>query len=303
MEGRLEPPYWRGLVSGPAVTRFAPSPNGHLHLGHAYAAWVAADLAARTGGRFLVRVEDIDLERCRPEYEEAIFEDLEWLGLQWERPVWRQSDHLEDYRRAAERLLAGGLLYPCFCTRGGIQRELAGMTRAPHGPDGPLYPGTCRRLDKEERERRMEAGEAFALRLDAAEALKQAGGILTWSDAALGARQVDAAEFGDVVLARKQGMTSYHLAVVLDDAAQGVTLVTRGEDLAPATGIHRLLQAVLGLPAPAYWHHPLVLDAAGKRLAKRDRSVTLRDLRASGWSRYTFLEWLEKSGLKPARPA
>jgi glutamyl-Q tRNA(Asp) synthetase len=263
------------------VTRFAPSPTGYLHVGHAYAAIFAQRAAREAAGRFLLRIEDIDAGRCRPEFEAAIFEDLAWLGLAWETPVRRQSQHIGAYAAALARLDAMGLIYPCFCTRAEIRAEVARAADAPQGPDGPIYPGTCRTLSADERAERKARGETYALRLDMRRALTHVP-TLTWHDRARG-RIVAAPEtFGDVVLARKDVPTSYHLAVTLDDAAQGVTLVTRGEDLAPATDIHRLLQALLGLPTPDYHHHKLLHDDSGRRLAKRDRATTLRELRAAG---------------------
>jgi glutamyl-Q tRNA(Asp) synthetase len=265
------------------VTRFAPSPTGFLHLGHARAALVAWRAAREAGGRFLLRIEDIDPTRCRPDFAEAILEDLAWLGLDWDGAVRVQSRHLADYRAALQALQARGLLYPCFCTRADIAREVAASASAPHGPDGPLYPGTCRRLDPGLRAARVAAGEPHALRLDMAAAL--AGLTAPLSFAEHGERRAcDPARFGDAVLARKDIPASYHLCVTHDDALQGVTLVTRGEDLLPATDLHRLLQQVMGWPEPAYAHHGLLTDAAGRRLAKRDRAATLRDLRAAGVS-------------------
>lgn len=267
-----------------AVTRFAPSPTGHLHLGHAYSALFAAD-AAGSGGRFLLRIEDIDLERCRPAFADAIFDDLAWLGLAWETPVRRQSDHLADYEAALDRLDERGLLYPCFCTRGDIRREIEAAGHAPHdipaGPDGPVYPGICRRLSAGERAARIARGDAFARRLDMAEAVRQAG-PLSWRDLDRGETAATPAIFGDVVLARKDVPTSYHLAVTLDDHLQGVSLVTRGEDLLPASHLHRLLQALLDLDVPEWRHHRLLTDAGGKRFAKRDKAVSLRELRDAG---------------------
>lgn len=264
------------------VTRFAPSPTGWLHLGHAYAALFAQEKAE--GGRFLIRLEDIDGTRARREYEEAIFEDLGWLGLEWERPVRRQSDHLEDYRAALTKLEGLGVLYPCFCTRREIQEEIARAGNAPQGPDGPLYPGTCRSRSAEERAQRMAAGEAYALRLDVAKAAGIVAEELVWMDRGRGVFKARPDVFGDVVLARKDTPASYHLAVVVDDALQGITLVTRGEDLLEATHLHRLLQALLGLPVPEWEHHGLVVDENGKRLAKRDDARSLRSLRAEGWT-------------------
>lgn len=263
------------------VTRFAPSPTGHLHRGHALSALVGWTAARETHGRFLLRIEDIDLDRCRPEFEAAIYEDLRWLGLDWETPVRRQSEHFADYSGALDRLDAMGLLYPCFCTRADIEAEIAAAGGAPQGPDGPRYPGTCRSLAPAEREARLAAGMPFARRLDAARAAAKAG-ALDWQEDGKGAIAVDPLLHGDVVLARKDIPASYHLAVTLDDAIQGVTLVTRGQDLFAATHVHRLLQALLGLPSPRYRHHRLVTDAAGKRLAKRDRAQSLAALRAAG---------------------
>lgn len=267
-----------------AVTRFAPSPTGHLHLGHAHAALFAWHLARRAGGRFLLRLEDIDPVRCRPEYVAAIEEDLAWLGLDWPRPVRVQSRHMAEYGAALDALATRGLLYPCFCTRAEIAREIASAAHAPHGPDGPLYPGTCRRLPPAERALRLARGEPHALRLDMAAALRLAPSDLGFHELGEGRLRCDPAQFGDVVLARKDTPASYHLCVTHDDAAQGVTLVTRGADLKPATHLHRLLQALLGWPEPAYAHHALLRDGTGRRLAKRDGAPTLRALREAGLS-------------------
>lgn len=270
------------------VTRFAPSPTGLLHLGHAYAALVAAETAERAGGVFLLRIDDIDRDRCRAEFEAAIYEDLSWLGLEWEKPVYRQSDHLNAYRSALTRLEKLGVLYPCFCTRKEIGEEIARIGDAPHGPEGSLYPGTCRRLDADERQRRIAAGQPFATRIDVAKALAATDGQPEFHERGAGPegqRGVIAAQpelLGDAVLARRDIGTSYHLAVTVDDAAQGVNLVTRGYDLFHATHMHVLLQTLLDLPRPDYAHHPLVRDAAGQRLAKRDAALSLRELRAQG---------------------
>ncbi len=272
------------------VTRFAPSPTGFLHLGHAFAALTAQRAAEREGGRFLLRIEDIDATRCRPEYEQAITDDLRWLGLDFEEPVRRQSEHFADYGAALKTLDARGLLYPCFCTRKEIAEEIARAAEAPHGPDGTIYPGTCRRLPAIAREARIAAGHSYALRLDIDKAIAMAGGPLTFLEQGAGpsgetAEQIARpALFGDVVLARKELPASYHLAVVVDDALQGVTLVTRGNDLFPATHIHRLLQACLRYEPPAYAHHRLILDATGKKHSKRDRAMTLDHFRRNGTS-------------------
>ena len=271
------------------VTRFAPSPTGYLHLGHAYSALVGWRAARESGGRFLLRLEDIDRTRCRPEFAAAIPEDLAWLGLDWDGPVRVQSEHFADYRAALDRLAAAGLLYPCFCTRAAIKAEVARAAAAPHGPEGPLYPGTCRALSAAERERRIEAGESFAIRLDMGAALARCGPLF-WEDERRGRIAADPASHGDVVLARKDTPASYHLAVTVDDALQGVTLVTRGEDLFSATHVHRLLQALLDLPVPHWRHHRLLTDARGKRFAKRDRALTLRGLREAGYTPKAVLE-------------
>ena len=285
------------------VTRFAPSPTGLLHLGHAHAALFAERAARNVGGRFLLRIEDIDLGRCRAQFEDAIYEDLSWLGLSWETPVRRQSDAMADYEAALDRLNRMGVLYPCFCTRKDITAEIEAAQGAPHlvqngglnegqggvqyGPDGPLYPGTCRALSMHEREAKAEAGVPFALRLDMKRAIEIAhknAGEITWRDEDRGVIKATPEIFGDVVLARKDTPTSYHLSVTIDDHIQGVTLVTRGEDLFPATHIHRLLQALLGLNVPAYRHHGLLKGPDGNRLAKRDKAETLRNLRETGHS-------------------
>jgi glutamyl-Q tRNA(Asp) synthetase len=263
------------------VTRFAPSPTGHLHLGHAHSALLAWRRARESGGRFLLRLEDIDATRCRADYADSVLADLAWLGLDWDGAVRRQSAHFADYRAALDDLAARGFVYPCFCTRAAIQAEIARAGSAPHGPEGPLYPGTCRGLAADRRAARIAAGEPYALRLDVARAVAAAG-TLSWIDEQEGAVRADPASHGDVVLARKDVPTSYHLAVTLDDALQGVTLVTRGEDLFTATHIHRLLQALLDLPVPRYLHHRLLTDASGRRYAKRDRALTIAALRDAG---------------------
>ena len=275
----------------PPVFRFAPSPNGYLHLGHACSALLNFDLARRTGGRFLLRIEDIDPTRCRPEFETAIYQDLDWLGVAWEEPARRQSRHLADYRDAVERLSARGLLYPSFESRAEIaklveRREANGGW--PRDPDGaPLYPGEAKLLSDDERARRFQSGAPFALRLDMAAACAAAGD-LDWFERGEGPEgetgKVAArpAAWGDVILARRETPTSYHLSVVIDDALQGVTEVVRGRDLFWSTSVHRLLQALLGLPRPAYRHHRLILDGSGQKLSKSTGATGLRELRAGG---------------------
>ena len=266
------------------TTRFAPSPTGHLHLGHAHAAMFAWRLARAGGGRFLLRLEDIDPGRCRPEYAASIAEDLTWLGLDWDGPIRVQSAHLPDYAAVLADLSRRGLVYPCFCTRADIAREAAGSAHAPHGPDGtPLYPGTCRHLPHERRNALYAAGTSHAWRLDMAAACA-ATGPLSFHERDEGRLSCDPAGFGDIILARKDAPASYHLCVTHDDALQGVDLVTRADDLKPATAVQRLLQALMGWPEPQYAHHRLLLGPDGRRLAKRDHAATLRDLRERGTS-------------------
>lgn len=261
---------------GSFVTRFAPSPSGRLHLGHAFSALTGWTLARACGGQFRLRIEDIDRTRCRPEHEAGEIEDLRWLGIGWDGPVLRQSERLPVYAAAFDRLRAMGLEYPCFCTRA----DVAAAARAPHGPEGIVYPGTCRALSAAERAERM-AREAFAWRLDVAAALGVTG-PLTWRDVEAGTIAADPLKGGDVVVGRKELGVSYHIAVVVDDAAQGVTDVVRGRDLFEATHVQRLLQALLGLPEPVYRHHALILGPDGRRLAKRDGAASLASLRDSG---------------------
>jgi glutamyl-Q tRNA(Asp) synthetase len=265
------------------VTRFAPSPTGDLHLGHAFAALVANEAAK--GGRFLLRIEDLDGARSRPHFIDAIFEDLHWLGLAWDEPVLRQSQRMPLYREALDRLEAEGLLYPCFCTRGDIAAEIARAAEAPHGPDGPLYPGTCRNLSAQQRARHLSWGAPYAFRLDSKKAAERLPALTfdEFGDSPEGAKiRVDPHLFADAVLARKDTPASYHLAVVVDDAAQAVTLVTRGRDLLPAAHLQRVLQSLLGLTVPRYAHHRLIMDDSGHKLSKRDGATTLRSLRAQG---------------------
>ena len=277
----------------PPVFRFAPSPNGYLHLGHALSALLNADMARAAGGKLLLRIEDIDSSRCRPEYETAIYDDLSWLGIQWEEPVLRQSENYDKYRGALARLETMGLIYPSFESRTEIARVVAEHDARgpwPCDPDGaPLYPGSANNLSAAERQRRIDSGEPYALRLDMPAALARTKN-LTWTETGAGPAgesgtiTADPAIWGDVILARKETPTSYHLSVVVDDAAQRVTDVVRGQDLFHATAVHRLLQALLELPQPRYHHHRLVLDADGRKLAKSTQSTALRQLRARGES-------------------
>lgn len=286
------------MTPSPVVTRFAPSPTGLLHLGHALSARAGFDAARDAGGRFLLRIEDIDSTRCRREFETALVEDLHFLGLRWDGEVRRQSDHLPLYAEHLDRLSARGLLYPCFCTRAEIAAEIAQAGGAPHDlplPGGlpnvsnvsngaPIYPGTCRKRSDEDRAQRIAAGQGYALRLDVARALREVAEPLYFHDATQGRVRAEPLRLGDVVLGRKEIRTSYHLAVTLDDHLQGVTLVTRGEDLFEATHVHRLLQALFELPVPAYAHHALLQAPDGSRLAKRRGAPSLRSLREAGHS-------------------
>lgn len=269
------------------ISRFAPSPTGRLHLGHAYSALLAQDLARVQGGQFVLRIEDIDETRCRPEFVDNILEDLQWLGILWDGPVLVQSTRRAAYQAALDRLIEAGLAYKCWCTRA----EIAAAAGAPQG-DQPVYPGTCRgRADPGD-------GRPFCWRLDHQQAVRRVG-TLSWQDAKAGSVLARPELLGDVVIARKDAGTSYHIAVVVDDAAQGVTDIVRGEDLFEATHIHRLLQALLDLPVPTYHHHRLILDGSGERLAKRRNSETLADLRAKGITPEKLIQGL-RQGLLPA---
>ena len=263
------------------VTRFAPSPTGRLHLGHAYSALFAEAVAKEHGGDFLLRVEDIDVTRCRPEFVQGIIDDLSWLGIQWSGKVMFQSERSDAYSAALDQLNDQGLLYPCFCTRKDIMREISAASDAPHGSANILYPGICKRLSEEVRMERLAHGDSHAMRLDSHKALELVGD-LQWHDLEIGTRSVCMEKLGDVVLARKDITNSYHLAVCVDDAAQGVTLVTRGEDLLESTHVHRLLQQLLGFPVPQWHHHSLIRDEKGRRFAKRDGGLSLSAIRASG---------------------
>ena len=275
----------------PSVFRFAPSPNGYLHLGHAYSALLNADLTRQAGGRFLLRIEDIDTARCKPEFEAAVYEDLAWLGIAWEEPVRRQSEHLSEYREALAKLAARGLVYPSFESRAEIAKLVAQReadAHWPRDPDGaPLYPGVAKSLSADQRARLLESGVPYALRLDMAAACAQARdlGWIEHGEGPNGATGVVAARpeaWGDVILARKETPTSYHLSVAIDDALQGVTEVVRGEDLFWSTSVHRLLQRLLGLPQPSYRHHRLILDGEGRKLSKSTEATGLREVRARG---------------------
>jgi glutamyl-Q tRNA(Asp) synthetase len=279
------------MSKGPPVFRFAPSPNGFLHLGHALSALLNFEAARASGGRFLLRIEDIDAARCRPEFESAIYEDLAWLGIAWEEPVRRQSAHMADYSAALQRLEQDGLLYPAFESRAEIARLVAEREQReswPRDPDGaPLYPGHASQRPATERRALIDSGAAYALRLDTVAAQARCG-ALSWHeegvgpDGETGEIAVRPEQWGDVILARKETLTSYHLSVAIDDALQGVTHVVRGQDLFWSTSMHRLLQQLLELPAPAYRHHRLIRDETGQKLSKSTRATALRQLRAAG---------------------
>lgn len=264
-----------------AATRFAPSPTGPLHLGHAYSAIIAHDCARSVGGAFRLRVDDIDVVRSRPEHIDAIIGDLHWLGLEIDGPISRQSDRMGDYQQALVRLRARGLAYPCFCSRAEIAAEIAASAHAPHGADGPVYPGTCRRLSPIACDLARSVSRPHAWRIDMAAATALAG-PLHWCDGDGVVHRADPLVHGDIVLARRDAASAYHLASTIDDAAMGISHVVRGNDLCSATDIHRLLQALLGLPTPVYVHHPLIGNADGVRLAKRDRAASLASMREAG---------------------
>lgn len=280
-------------------TRFAPSPSGHLHLGHAYSALFCFNKATEHKGEFILRIEDIDTTRCRPEFEQDIYDDLHWLGLSWPTPVRRQSDHMADYQAALDNLGAMGLLYPCFCTRRDIMQEIERSGGAPHGPDGHLYPRLCHGLPPQKIAEHMDYGAAYALRLDVEKAMQMARektDNLTWFDHVRGEQILQPEIFGDVVLARKDIKTSYHLSVTIDDDIQDIDVVTRGMDLFEASHIHVLLQILLDLKRPTYHHHELIKDDDGKRLAKRDQARSLKSLRDEGYSTEDIYKLI---GLRP----
>lgn len=261
------------------ITRFAPSPTGYLHIGHA----ASALFAAQKGDQFILRIEDIDGTRCKAEFEQSIYEDMDWLGLPYLKPVRRQSDHFDDYQSVLKKLDDMGLIYPCFCTRKDIEDEIARSPSAPHGVDGFLYPRTCVRLSTSEQHDKIASGQHYALRLDVTKAKHMVGDI-RWHDDVKGWQVATPELLGDVVLARKDTPASYHLCVTYDDALQNINLVTRGEDLFHATHIHCLLQNILGLPTPDYHHHALLTDKDGKKFSKRDKSLTIREIRNKGFS-------------------
>lgn len=261
------------------VTRFAPSPTGGLHKGHAYSALLAFYEAQKQGGRFLLRIEDIDTTRCKPEFIDDIYKDLEWLGLSWETPVRQQSDHFQDFQTALEKLKTMGMVYPCFCTRKEIQNSQPEI-----GPEGIIYPGTCKHLSRNSRDKLLKADKPHSWRLDLSAALERIGKPLSWQDEKAGTVEAAPELLGDVILARKDTPTSYHLSVVIDDALQQVSHIIRGKDLWHATHIHVVLQTLFEVRQPHYWHHDLLLDESGEKFAKRNKSVTLKSIRERGVS-------------------
>jgi glutamyl-Q tRNA(Asp) synthetase len=265
------------------ITRFAPSPSGYLHLGHAYSAMLAYRIAKENRGKFILRMEDIDKTRCKKIFEEAIFEDLAWLGLKWDNPVRRQSEHLSYYRAALQKLKHKKLVYPCFCTRSDIRTEIMSANEAPHESARFVYPGTCRLLPLNVQKTKMLNNENHAFRLDSQQATNFSKSLY-WQEYSQGKIMVQPQYFGDIIIARKDVPTSYHLAVTLDDHIQGITLVTRGKDLFESTHIQRMIQSLLGLRVPTYRHHQLLRSSNGRRFAKRNHSITLRHLRKSGYS-------------------
>ncbi|TNE57885.1 MAG: tRNA glutamyl-Q(34) synthetase GluQRS [Alphaproteobacteria bacterium] len=282
------------------VTRFAPSPTGFLHLGHAYAAWVAFEFATDNHARFLLRIEDTDQTRCQPEFERAILEDLRWLGLTWQEPVRRQSEHLPLYAEYIQKLSGRGLTYPCFCSRKEIL-ETSHQQNLPIGPDGPLYPGTCRMLSEKDTARRLASGDAHVLRLDLEKALQEVSSDLCFdeqgsdNDLPKGSTLVDPTNAGDIVLARKGSTTSYHASVVIDDHLQGITDVVRGRDLYSATHIHRVLQELWGFAAPRYHHHAVLVDENGRKFSKRDRDHSLQAMKKAGKTPADLKEMIEEN--------
>ena len=279
------------------TTRFAPSPTGALHLGHVHAAVFARQRARDAGGRFLLRIEDTDVLRCRPAFTRAILEDLAWLGLEWDGPVRMQSGHFAEYAAVLDDLRRRELAYPCFCSRADVLRAVT----APHGPEGAVYPGTCRHLVRAVGAERIASGEPHAWRLDIARALAWTG-ALSFFEEGRGRLPCNPLAFGDVVLGRRDAPASYHLSVTHDDAVQGVTLVTRGEDLLAATSVHRLLQALMEWPEPAYAHHALLAGPDGRRLSKRDGALAVAKLRADGWAPSEVLAAAKPLGV-PLRPS
>ena len=277
-------------------TRFAPSPTGHLHLGHIFSAFFAFEASKILGGEFIVRIEDIDPQRSRAHFEKSIFDDLDWIGIKYRKDIRRQSEKMSDYKAAIEELDRLNIIYPCFCTRSEIQAEILRAGNAPHGIDHSIYPGTCRRLSKSEKEKKIKQNKNFAWRINIRAAAKKVGKLF-WNDIRLGQHEVPVGIIGDVVIGRKDVPASYHLASTLDDHLQNIGLVSRGEDLVESTHIHRLLQSLLGLKTPVYFHHPLVLDSNGVRLSKRTRALTIKSMKAKGKSANEIINLFGKNNL------
>lgn len=277
-------------------TRFAPSPTGHMHLGHVFSALFAYEAAKKLGGKFILRIEDIDSQRSNQLFEESIYEDLDWLEIKYVNEIRHQSDHMEDYKAAINELFKMGMIYQCFCSRSEIKAEIMRAGNAPHEEDYSIYPGTCRRLSVEERKTKIDQNLSYAWRLNIRAASKKLGNLI-WNDIRLGQHTVPVGIIGDVVLARKDIPTSYHLSATLDDHIQKIGLVTRGEDLVTATHIHKILQMLLGLKSPTYLHHPLIMDTKGVRLSKRTRAQTVKSLKASGLKREDVIDLLGKKNI------
>ena len=277
-------------------TRFAPSPTGHMHLGHVFSALFSYEAAKKLGGKFILRIEDIDSQRSSKVFEESIYEDLEWLQIKYSTDIRYQADHMDDYKGAIKELQKLDMVYPCFCSRSDIKAEIMRAGNAPHEEETSIYPGTCRRLSKEERIEKIAIGTSFAWRLNIRAAAKKLGNLV-WRDLRLGKHTVPVGTMGDVVLARKDVPTSYHLSATLDDHIQRIGLVTRGEDLVSATHVHKIIQSLLELKSPIYLHHPLILDSKGVRLSKRTRAQTVKSLKTSGLKRNDVIDLFGKDNI------
>jgi len=277
-------------------TRFAPSPTGHMHLGHVFSALFSYEASKKLGGKFILRIEDIDSQRSSKVFEESIYEDLEWLQIKYSTDIRYQAEHMDDYKGAIKELQKLDMVYPCFCSRSDIKAEIMRAGNAPHEEETSIYPGTCRRLSKEERIEKIAIGTSFAWRLNIRAAAKKLGNLV-WSDLRLGKHTVPVGTMGDVVLARKDVPTSYHLSATLDDHIQRIGLVTRGEDLVSATHVHKIIQSLLELKSPIYLHHPLILDSKGVRLSKRTRAQTIKSLKTSGLKRNDVIDLFGKDNI------
>ena len=277
-------------------TRFAPSPTGHMHLGHVFSALFSYEAAKKLGGKFILRIEDIDSQRSGKIFEESIYEDLEWLKIKYSKDIRYQSEHMDDYAGAIKELQKLDMVYPCFCSRSDIKAEIMRAGNAPHEEESTIYPGTCRRLSKEERIEKLSIENNFAWRLNIRAASKKLGGLV-WNDLRLGKHTVPVGTIGDVVLARKDVPTSYHLSATLDDHIQRIGLITRGEDLVNSTHIHKIIQVLLELKSPIYLHHPLILDSKGIRLSKRTRAQTVKSLKASGLQKDDVIDLFGKENM------